>query len=85
MVWTLAIIALLALVMAFTTQSPGLMGFCLFVGFACGIVLAVRFIDRHVRASARAEHMTAGELEALRTTLRKRSDPRAQLPPPHAD
>lgn len=85
MIWGLAIVTVLAFAVAFTTHSAGLMGFCLFVGFACGVATALIFIDRHVRASSRPEHMTARELAALRSTMRKRADTSRTLPPsqPH--
>lgn len=81
MIWGLAIVTVLALAVAFTTHSAGLMGFCLFVGLACGAALALIFIDRHVRASSRPEHMTERELEALRATMRKRPETPRHLPP----
>lgn len=85
MIWGLAIVTVLAFAVAFTTHSAGLMGFCLIVGFACGIALALILIDRHVRASSRPEHMTERELAALRATMHKRADTPKTLPPsqPH--
>ncbi|MGH8146980.1 MAG: hypothetical protein ACREPY_11665 [Rhodanobacteraceae bacterium] len=81
MIWGLAIVTVLAFVVAFTTHSPGLMGFCLFVGFVCGIVGTLVFIDRHLRASSRPEHMTERELDALRKTVRNGAEPPRSLPP----
>lgn len=85
MVWGLALIALIAFMLAFVSHSPGWMGVCLFVGFICAIAAALAFIDRHVRASSRPEHMTDREIEALRSTMRKPGEPPRQLPPsdPH--
>lgn len=81
MIWGLAIAAVLAFVLAFASHSAGWMGFGIVVGLACGIAAALAFIDRHVRASSRPEHMTEREIEALRGTVRKRPDPPRQLPP----
>lgn len=81
MAWVLALISLLAFVLAFVSRSPGWMGLGILVGFVCGIAAALIFIDRHVRASGRPEHMTEREIEALRSTVRKPADPPPQLPP----
>lgn len=81
MVWGLVVVALAAFLLAFASHSPGWMGLGIFVGFACGIAAALAFIDRHVRASSRPEHMTEREIAALRGTLRKADEPQRQLPP----
>lgn len=81
MIWGLAIAAFLAFVLAFVSHSPGWMGFGIVVGFICGIAAALVFIDRHMRASSRPEHMTEREIAALRGTVCKPADPQRQLPP----
>lgn len=81
MVWGLALVSLVAFMLAFISHSPGWMGLGILVGFVCGIAAALVFIDRHVRASARPEHMTEREFEALRSTLRKPDAAPRQLPP----
>jgi hypothetical protein len=81
MVWGLALIALIAFMLAFISHSPGWMGVCLFIGFVSAIAAALVFIDRHVRASSRPEHMTDREIEALRSTMRKPGETPRQLPP----
>lgn len=81
MVWGLAIVALLAFVLAFTSHSPGWMGLGIFIGFISGIAAALAFIERHIRASSRPEHMTEREIQALRGTVRKQDDSSRQLPP----
>lgn len=81
MIWGLAIAAILAFALAFASHSPGWMGFGIVVGFVCGIAAALVFIDRHMRASSRPEHMTDREVEALRGTVRKPADLPRQLPP----
>ena len=85
MVWGLAIVALMAFLLAFASHSPGWMGLGIFVGFLAGIAAALVFIDRHVRASSRPEHMTDREIQALRSTVRKPGEPPRRLPPsdPH--
>ncbi|MGH8117443.1 MAG: hypothetical protein ACREP0_07760 [Rhodanobacteraceae bacterium] len=80
MVWGLALVSLAAFAMAFASHSPGWMGLGICIGFAAGIAAALIFIDRHVRASARPEHMTPREVEALRDCMRKPAEPR-RLPP----
>lgn len=81
MIWALAIVTVLALAVAFTTHSPALLAFGLFLGIAGLLTFAVILIDRHMRASSRPEHMTPGELDALKATLRKGPPPPPQLPP----
>jgi hypothetical protein len=85
MVWGLALVSLMAFLLAFASHSAGWMGLGIFVGFVCGIAAALVFIDRHVRASSRPEHMTEREVAALRGTVRKPEDSPRQLPPsdPH--
>lgn len=84
MVWGLAVVSMAAFAMAFASHSPGWMGLGIFIGFIAGIAAALVFIDRHVRASARPEHMTPREVQALRDSMRKPTD-RPRLPPtqPH--
>lgn len=81
MIWGLAAVAVLAFMLAFVSHSPGWMAFGLAVGLVCAIVAAVMFIDRHLRASSRPEHMTQGEIDALRSTIRKPEDSQRKLPP----
>lgn len=81
MAWGLAIVALLAFVLAFTSHSPGWMGFGIFVGFVCALAAALMFIERHVRASSRPEHMTPAQVEALRKSVRQPEASTQQLPP----
>ena len=81
MFWGLALLALIAFLLAFISHSPGWMGFGIFVGFVAAIAAALVFIERHVRASSRPEHMTEREVEALRGTMKKPGEPPRQLPP----
>ncbi len=82
MVWGLALVSLAAFLLAFASHSPGWMGLGIFIGFVSGIAAALAFIERHVRASSRPEHMTHREVQALRDTVRKRGDDSTrQLPP----
>ncbi|HEX7370494.1 MAG TPA: hypothetical protein VF284_09490 [Rhodanobacteraceae bacterium] len=86
MVWGLILVSLAAFLLAFASHSPGWMGLGIFVGFVAGIGAALVFIDRHMRASSRPEHMTDNEVAALRSTVKKPpSDTPRQLPPtdPH--
>jgi hypothetical protein len=81
MVWGLALVSLMAFLLAFASHSAGWMGLGIFIGFAAAIAAALVFIDRHVRASSRPEHMTEREITALRSTVRKPEDSSRQLPP----
>ena len=86
MTWGLALVSLVAFLLAFASHSPGWMGLGIFIGFISAIAAALLFIERHVRASSRPEHMTEREMQALRGTLRKKDDDSTrQLPPgpPH--
>ena len=86
MIWGLALVSLVAFLLAFASHSPGWMGLGIFIGFVSGIAAALLFIERHVRASSRPEHMTEREIQALRGTIRKKGDNSTrQLPPgsPH--
>ena len=81
MAWGLAIVALLAFVLAFMSHSPGWMGFGIVVGLVCALGAALVLIDRHVRASARPEHMTPAQMDALRKSVQPPEDPARRLPP----
>lgn len=81
MVWGLALVALLAFILAFASHSAGWMGLGIVVGFLAGIGAALVFIERHVRASSRPEHMTDREVEALRIAMKKSGNTAGQLPP----
>lgn len=81
MIWGLAGVAILAFMLAFASHSAGWMGLGIAAGLVCGLAAALLFIDRHVRASSRPEHMTQREIDALRSTLGKPEDTKRQLPP----
>lgn len=81
MLWGLVLLTVVAFALAFTSHSPGWMGLGIFVGFIAGIGAALMFIERHVRASGRPEHMTDREVTALRSTVQKPVEPARQLPP----
>lgn len=81
MLWGLLIGALLAFALAFSSHSAGWMAFGILIGFGCAIAAGLMFIDRHLRASSRPEHMTDREVQALRCTIRKPAAPQPQLPP----
>lgn len=81
MVWGLTLVALIAFLLAFISHSPGWMGLGIFIGFVSAIGAALVFIDRHVRASSRPEHMTDREIQALRSTVQKPGGVPPRLPP----
>lgn len=82
MIWGLALVSLAAFLLAFASHSPGWMGLGIFIGFVSGIAAALVFIERHVRASSRPEHMTEREIQALRGTVRKQGDDSTRKLPP---
>ena len=82
MTWGLALVSLVAFLLAFASQSPGWMGLGIFIGFVSAIAAALLFIERHVRASSRPEHMTEREIQALRGTVRKKDDDSMRKLPP---
>jgi hypothetical protein len=82
MIWGLALISLVAFLLAFASHSPGWMGLGIFIGFVSGIAAALLFIERHVRASSRPEHMTEREIQALRGTVDKKDDEATRKLPP---
>ncbi len=83
MIWGSALVSLTAFLLAFASHSPGWMGLGIFIGFVSAIAAALLFIERHVRASSRPEHMTEREIQALRGTVRKKDDDSMRkLPPP---
>lgn len=82
MVWGLALVSLAAFMLAFASHSAGWMGLGIFVGFVAAIAAALVFIDRHVRASSRPEHMTEREVEALRNSVRNPAGSSRQASPP---
>jgi hypothetical protein len=85
MLWALIVVALVGFLLAFVAHSPGWLGFGLAVGLLSAIAAALAFIERHIRASARPEHMTDRELDALRASMRQSSaDSNRNLPPPGA-
>ncbi|MGH8163301.1 MAG: hypothetical protein ACREP1_03080 [Rhodanobacteraceae bacterium] len=75
-------IALLGFALAFASHSAGWVAFGAIVGLACGIGAALAFVDVQIRASSRPEHMTPGQLDALKTTLRPPPSTNDRLPPP---
>jgi hypothetical protein len=79
--WTLVVIALLGILIAVVARSPGWVAFGVIVGLVCAIGAALAFIDLQIRASSRPEHMTQGELDALKATLKPPAD---RLPPPQS-
>lgn len=81
--WILTALALLGFLIAIFSHSPGKVAFGVFLGLACGVGVALAFIDLHIRASSRPEFMTQGELDALKSMLRPPpSGSSERLPPP---
>ena len=80
--WGLAAAAVLGILIAVFSHSPGWVAFGVFGALICAIGAALAFIDLHIRASSRPEHMTQGELDALKSTLKA---PAERLPPPESN
>ena len=79
--WVLTAAALLGILIAVFAHTPGWVAFGVLVGLVCAIGAALAFIDLQIRATSRPEHMTQGELDALKTTLKAPAD---RLPPPES-
>jgi hypothetical protein len=79
--WGLAAAAVLGVLVAAFSRSPGWVAFGVLVGLVCAIGAALAFIDLQIRATSRPEHMTQGELDALKATLKTPID---RLPPPES-
>ena len=77
--WGLTVAAVFGILIAIFSHSPGWVAFGVIVGLVCAIGAALAFIDVQIRASSRPEHMTQGELDALKATLKT---PAGRLPPP---
>jgi len=82
--WILTAAAVLGLLIAIATHSPGWLAFGIFIGLTCGVGAALAFIDVHIQASSRSEYMTPGELDAIKATLKPppSGDSGPGLPPP---
>lgn len=83
--WILTTAAILGLLIAMSTHSPGLLGFGVLLALTCGVGAAFAFIDLRIGASSRSEYMSPGELEALKASMK--SPPAGtgsgpSLPPP---
>ncbi len=81
MFWGLTAAAAIGILIAIFAHSPGWVAFGVIVGLVCAIGAALMFIDLHIRASSRPEHMTQSELDALKATLKP---PAERLPPPRS-
>jgi hypothetical protein len=81
MPWGLTVAAVVGILIAVFARSPGWVAFGVIVGLVSAIGAALGFIDVQIRASSRPEHMTQGELDALKATLKPSAD---RLPPPES-
>ncbi len=81
MPWGLSVAAVVGILIAVFARSPGWVAFGVIVGLVSAIGAALAFIDVQIRASSRPEHMTQGELDALKATLKPSAD---RLPPPES-
>lgn len=79
--WGLTAAAVLGILIAVFSRSPGWVAFGVFVGLMGAIGAALAFIDLQIRATSRPEHMTQSELDALKATLKAPPD---RLPPPES-
>jgi len=80
--WILTAAALLGLLIAMGTHSPGWLAFGILLALVCGIGAAFAFIDVQIQASSRSEYMSPGEIEALKATLKPQQPDQGRLPPP---
>lgn len=80
--WILTATALLGLLIAMGTHSPGWLAFGVLLALVCGIGAAFAFVDLQIQASSRSEYMSPGEIEALKATLKPQQPDSSRLPPP---
>ena len=81
--WILPALSLLGFLIAWASHSAGFVALGVILGLVCGIGAALAFIDQQIRASSRPEHMTQGELDAIKSTLKPApAPPGNQLQPP---
>lgn len=77
--WILTALALLGLLIALTTRSPGWMGLGILLLLGGAIAAAFAFAQARIDASSRPEHLSDAEIAALKAALKPPAAP--QQPP----
>ena len=82
--WILLLLALGAFAIAFTTKSPGVMGFCLVAGIGLLFATLFAFAAAKIDATSRPDStlLTDKDIAALRASVRKAAP--KPTPPPSA-
>lgn len=78
--WILAAVALLGLLIALTTRTPGWMGLGVLLALFGAIAAVFAFAQARIDASSRPEQLSDGEIAALKAAL-KPSSARDPQPP----
>ena len=83
--WILLLFALGAFALAFSTKSPGLMGFCLIVGFVAMFAALFAFAAARIEETSRpdATLLTDKDISALRASVRKAAQNAPTASPPN--
>ncbi|WP_062535694.1 hypothetical protein [Mizugakiibacter sediminis] len=76
--WILAAIALLGLLIALTTRSPGWMGVGILLALGGAIAAVFAFAQARIDATSRPEYLSDAEIAALKAALKP---PAAPQPP----
>jgi hypothetical protein len=84
--WILLLVALGAFALAFSTKSPGLMGFCLVLGIGLLFAALFAFAAERIASTSRPDAvlLTDKDITALRKSVRKPA-PNPPAAPPVAD
>lgn len=80
--WILLLLALGAFALAFSTRSPGMMGFCLVAGIGLLFAALFAFAAAKIEATSRPDSalLTDKDITALRSSMRKPA-PKPPEPP----
>ena len=84
--WILLLVAMGAFALAFSTKSPGLMGFCLVLGVGLLFAALFAFASERIASTSRPDTalLTDKDINALRKSVRKPA-PSPPATPPAAD
>jgi hypothetical protein len=84
--WILLLVALGAFVLAFSTNSEGLMGFLFVLGFGALFAAVLAFAQEKIASTARpdAALLTDKDISALRASMHKPATPASSPPPSSA-
>lgn len=67
--WVLVLLSIAGFFAAFLSRTPGLLGLCLLLGFACAIAAVFAFAHARIEGNARPETLNEADLLAYKATL----------------